>query len=34
MTDIEHNRLSNKYSQMTDENLLVEKSILHLLKKQ
>ena len=24
MTDIEHNRLSNKYSQMTDENLLVE----------
>mgnify|MGYP002536375248 FL=1 len=24
MTDIEYNRLSNKYSQMTDENLLVE----------
>lgn len=24
MTDIEHNRLSNKYIQMTDENLLVE----------
>lgn len=24
MTDIENNRLSNKYSQMTDENLLVE----------
>ncbi len=24
MTDIEHNRLSNKYNQMTDENLLVE----------